>query len=277
MTETTEASSEEINGDKETTMEPVNDVPESENRKDDAVVVVDDPNEAQETPQPNGEDHEPQADADEKKEDEPLADAQEKEDDEPIAEADEKKDDDEPPTTTNSESHAENTPEAPVSDAPESVPAATEANTTEEATVETSPSNGVETAPENHVSTPVSSPARPSSTPERPSSLSSTPERASFDQQQQSSTFEVQDDDTWSQITKRDRPLSNANAIAVMDHAHTVLEKRISDATDDRNMKDKLRIFQQSLGRFQNSEIKLGRRCVIYFLCYCVLQNHVIV
>ena len=264
MTDTTEASNEEINGDNRTaTTEQVNDVPESEIGKDEAVVVVvDDPKE-------NVEVHEPRVDADEKKDDEPVADADEKKDDydESIAEVDEKKDYDEPPTATNSES-AQAAHDAPVSDAPESTPAATDSNTAEEAT-DNSPLDGVENTPENQVSTPVSSPARPSSlssTPERPSSLSSTPERASFQQQQQqlpSSTFEVQDDDTWSQITKRDRPLSNANAIAVMDHAHTVLEKRISDATDDRNMKDNLRIFQQSLGRFQNSEIKLGRRCVI--------------
>jgi hypothetical protein len=112
------------------------------------------------------------------------------------------------------------------------------------------------------LATPVSSPNRPSSlssTPDRASSLSSTPDRSSFDQ---ATGFEVQDDDTWTAITQRDRPLSNANAIHVMDHAHTVLEKRISDATDDFNMKDNLKIFQQTLGRFQNSEIKLGRRCV---------------
>ena len=147
-----------------------------------------------------------------------------------------------------------------------------------------------DSAAENQMSTPVSSPNRPSSlssTPDHPSSFSSTPDRPSLGEGT-GANFEIQDDDTWTAITKRDRPLSNANAIHVMDHAHTVLEKRISDATDDFNMKDNLKIFHSSLGRFQNSEIKLGRRYVFFsshacllsiFVCCltcCILLKHII-
>jgi hypothetical protein len=112
-----------------------------------------------------------------------------------------------------------------------------------------------------------STPERPSSlssTPERASSLSSTPERISPDRPPNGShlqpEMQLQDDDTWMQITKRDRQLSSANAIAVMDHAHTVLEKRICEASDQLNLKEGLHVFETTLGRFQNSEIKLGRR-----------------
>jgi serine/threonine protein kinase len=75
-----------------------------------------------------------------------------------------------------------------------------------------------------------------------------------------SHSLEIPPEDTWIQITKRDRPLSNANCIAVMDHAHTVLEKRICEASDEYNFRECLTIFDKTLGRFQNSEISLGKR-----------------
>jgi hypothetical protein len=96
-----------------------------------------------------------------------------------------------------------------------------------------------------------------SSTSERLSSRSSTPETA---RTERPDLPLVKDDDTWIYITKRDRKLSNANAIAVMDHAHTVLEKRICEASDQFNVKENLNVFEKTLGRFQNSEIKLGKR-----------------
>lgn len=68
----------------------------------------------------------------------------------------------------------------------------------------------------------------------------------------------LQDDDTWVEITKRDRPLSNANAIGVMDHAYVVLKGRLSDASDE--FRERLKAFDTTLGRFQNSEFRLGRR-----------------
>ena len=68
--------------------------------------------------------------------------------------------------------------------------------------------------------------------------------------------LDVREEDTWNQITRRDRPLSNANAIAVMDHAHTVLEKRICESSNP----DSMKLFDRTLGKFQNSEITLGRR-----------------
>jgi hypothetical protein len=142
--------------------------------------------------------------------------------------------------------------------------------------------DGVEEPQPTRSSSPPNSPLRASSlssTPERPSSLSSTPERASS----LSSTperispnrppngshlqpeMQLQDDDTWMQITKRDRQLSSANAIAVMDHAHTVLEKRICEASDQLNLQEGLHVFETTLGRLQNSEIKLGRRYDIQY------------
>jgi hypothetical protein len=68
--------------------------------------------------------------------------------------------------------------------------------------------------------------------------------------------LDLREEDTWDKITKRDRPLSNANAIAVMDHAYEVLRKRICEATDELS----LTYFDKTLGRFQNCEITLGRR-----------------
>jgi hypothetical protein len=70
----------------------------------------------------------------------------------------------------------------------------------------------------------------------------------------------LQDDDTWIEITKRDRDLSNANAIGVMDHAYMVLKVRLSDASDDLDFRERLKAFDTTLGRFQNSEFRLGRR-----------------
>ncbi|KAG7337224.1 serine/threonine protein kinase [Nitzschia inconspicua] len=126
------------------------------------------------------------------------------------------------------------------------------------------PQTTTSTTPQNsppRASSLSSTPDRPSSlssTPERPSSLTSTPERIPSNSSRPD--LQLQEDDTWSQITKRDRQLTNANAIAVMDHAHTVLAKRICEASDQLNLKESLTIFDKSLARFQNSEIKLGRR-----------------
>jgi serine/threonine protein kinase len=60
---------------------------------------------------------------------------------------------------------------------------------------------------------------------------------------------------SWS-ITQRDRPLDSDNAIRVMDHAHIVLRKRLCEYGDDMDIFK----FETSLGRFQNSEIELGKR-----------------
>ncbi len=63
------------------------------------------------------------------------------------------------------------------------------------------------------------------------------------------------DDETWP-ITKRDLPLSNSTAIRVMDYAHVVLSKRLSEINDGSNVFN----FETSLARFLNSEIDLGKK-----------------
>lgn len=63
------------------------------------------------------------------------------------------------------------------------------------------------------------------------------------------------EEETWP-ITKRDIPLSNETAIRVMDHAHVVLETRLSETNEGL---DVFR-FETSLARFLNSEIELGKR-----------------
>jgi Protein kinase domain len=70
----------------------------------------------------------------------------------------------------------------------------------------------------------------------------------------------ILDDDTWVEITRRDRPLSNANAIGVMDHAYMVLKVRLSEAADDFDFRERLKAFDTTLARFQNSEFRLGKR-----------------
>jgi serine/threonine protein kinase len=62
-------------------------------------------------------------------------------------------------------------------------------------------------------------------------------------------------EETWS-ITKRDRPFPSESSIKVMDHAHIVLQKRLSEAPDDLDIFK----FETSLPRFTNSEIELGKR-----------------
>ena len=63
------------------------------------------------------------------------------------------------------------------------------------------------------------------------------------------------DEETWP-ITKRDLPLSNSTAIRVMDYAHVVLSKRLSDNDDGLNLCN----FETSLARFLNSEIEIGKK-----------------
>lgn len=63
------------------------------------------------------------------------------------------------------------------------------------------------------------------------------------------------EDETWP-ITARDKPLSSTMAIRVMDHAHTVLAKRLSEPNEGLDIFR----FENSLARFLNSEIELGKR-----------------
>jgi serine/threonine protein kinase len=77
----------------------------------------------------------------------------------------------------------------------------------------------------------------------------------------------LKEEESWS-ITKKDMPLSSEAAIRVMDHAHVVLQKRLSEyeyscGSDSGNGNgDGLDIFrfETSLARFLNSEIELGKR-----------------
>jgi hypothetical protein len=90
---------------------------------------------------------------------------------------------------------------------------------------------------------------------------------------------EVQDDETWQEITKRDRTLSNANLNHVIDHSYESLKDRICEAgnsnsntststsTSNENNNEQqhnlcklLTVFEKKLGRFQNSEIIIGDR-----------------
>ena len=66
---------------------------------------------------------------------------------------------------------------------------------------------------------------------------------------------ELTDDETW-EITRRDLPMTNAAAIGAMDHAYTVLNERLAAKGDSIDAG----IFKNSLPRFLNSEICLGRR-----------------
>lgn len=66
---------------------------------------------------------------------------------------------------------------------------------------------------------------------------------------------DIPDNETWP-ITKRDVPISNAAAIGAMDHAHTVLDDRLSARGKDID----LSLFNSTLPRFMNSEIDLGKR-----------------
>ena len=67
----------------------------------------------------------------------------------------------------------------------------------------------------------------------------------------------VQETDTWD-ITKKDLPLPSDIAVRVMDHADVVLHKRLSEAAADGELD--ISRFDTSLARFQNWELKLGRR-----------------
>jgi hypothetical protein len=91
---------------------------------------------------------------------------------------------------------------------------------------------------------------------------------------------EVQDDETWQEITKRDRILSNANLNHVIDHSYESLKDRICEAGNNSNSNSNntsnenennddeqrhnfcklLTVFEKKLGRFQNSEIIIGDR-----------------
>lgn len=66
--------------------------------------------------------------------------------------------------------------------------------------------------------------------------------------------------DTWEEITKRDRPLSDKDLVRVMDHSMAMLGERICEATNDRHFRESLKAFEHTLGRFRNSEIELGKR-----------------
>ena len=89
---------------------------------------------------------------------------------------------------------------------------------------------------------------------------------------------EVQDDETWQEITKRDRTLSNANLNHVIDHSYESLKDRICEAGNSNsnsntstsnennnneqqhNFCELLTVFEKKLGRFKNSEIIIGDR-----------------
>ncbi len=66
--------------------------------------------------------------------------------------------------------------------------------------------------------------------------------------------------DTWEEITKRDRPLSEDALVHVMAHSMAMLGERICEATNDLKFRDSLKSFDHTLGRFGNSEIELGKR-----------------
>ncbi len=66
--------------------------------------------------------------------------------------------------------------------------------------------------------------------------------------------------DTWDEITKRDRPVSNETLVHVMDHSMAMLGERICEATNENNFRDSLKAFEHKVGKFRNAEIDLGRR-----------------
>ena len=67
----------------------------------------------------------------------------------------------------------------------------------------------------------------------------------------------VASQETWSEITERDKQISSEESIQVMDHAHSVIEKRL-EAADPSQLN--ISKFEATLARFTNSEIELGRR-----------------
>jgi len=66
--------------------------------------------------------------------------------------------------------------------------------------------------------------------------------------------------DTWEEITKRDRPLSNETTVEVIDHCVAMLGERICEASSNRYFRESLKAFGRTLSRFRNSEIILGKR-----------------
>ena len=66
--------------------------------------------------------------------------------------------------------------------------------------------------------------------------------------------------ETWDEITKRDKALSKANLIHVIDHSVAMLGERICEATNNKYFRESLKSFERTLGRFRNSEITLGKR-----------------
>lgn len=66
--------------------------------------------------------------------------------------------------------------------------------------------------------------------------------------------------DTWDEITKRDKALSNETLVHVMDHSMSMLGERICEATNDKQFRESLKTFEHTLERFRHSEIQLGKR-----------------
>lgn len=66
--------------------------------------------------------------------------------------------------------------------------------------------------------------------------------------------------DTWEEITKRDRSLSDENLVHVIDHSMAMLGERICEATNEKHFRDSLKTFEHTLARFRNSDIELGKR-----------------
>ena len=87
--------------------------------------------------------------------------------------------------------------------------------------------------------------------------IASVPDDEEEEEEEEENEFSdhVLPEESWS-ITKRDRPISNESAIRVMDRAHIVLRKRLSEATEEVDIFK----FETSLARFQNSELELGKR-----------------
>jgi serine/threonine protein kinase len=54
--------------------------------------------------------------------------------------------------------------------------------------------------------------------------------------------------------------MSDRNLVHVVDHSMAMLGERICEATTDNSFRYCLKAFEQSLGRFRNSEIELGKR-----------------
>ena len=66
--------------------------------------------------------------------------------------------------------------------------------------------------------------------------------------------------ETWEEITKDDRTLSNKNLTRVVDHSMAILGERICEATNEHSFRGSLKAFERTLGRFRNPEIVLGKR-----------------